>query len=229
MANKEGAPGRRSREESERTRTRILDRAEGLFARKGFQGVSVRELASASGVRPFTLQHHFGSKLGLYQAVLCRWDEELSNRIALRLSSEAAFPKLVEEVVDDLFDFFLAKRDWVAVTARATLGEGIGEDIALEDRSWIEFMGRGLRAQRLEVAADLDLRLLLITVEGILNNHVLAEAHYRNLFGKDVTDARVRARTKRHLRDVLLALLRGASGSGASAGRRVRKKRESTA
>lgn len=227
MANKQGAPGRRSRVESERTRTRILDRAEGLFARKGFRGVSVRELASASGVRPFTLQHHFGSKLGLYQAVLCRWDEELSNRISARLSGDAAFPDLVEEVVDDLFDFFLAKRDWVAVTARATLGEGIGEDIALEDRSWIEFMRRGVRARRLDVAPDLDLRLLLITIEGILNNHILAEAHYRQLFGRDVTDDRVRARTKRHLRDVLLALLGGAASEGAR--RHVRKKKGPTA
>ena len=157
MANKGSAPGRRSRVESERTRTRILDRAEGLFARKGFRGVSVRELASASGVRPFTLQHHFGSKLGLYQTVLCRWDEELGNRISVRLSGDAELPDLVEEVVDDLFDFLLAKRDWVAVTARATLGEGIGEDIALEDRSWIEFMGRGLRARGMEGAAGLDL------------------------------------------------------------------------
>jgi len=227
MANKGSAPGRRSRVESERTRTRILDRAEGLFARKGFRGVSVRELASASGVRPFTLQHHFGSKLGLYQTVLCRWDEELGNRISVRLSGDAAFPDLVEEVMDDLFDFFLAKRDWVAVTARATLGEGIGEDIALEDRSWIEFMGRGLRARGMEGAAGLDLRLLLITVEGILNNHVLAEAHYRHLFGKDVTDARLRARTKRHLRDVLLALLGGAAHR-AGPGRRVRKKKKGT-
>jgi hypothetical protein len=151
----------------------------------------------------------------------------VSNRISARLSGDAAFPDLVEEVVDDLFDFFLAKRDWVTVTARATLGEGIGEDIALEDRSWIEFMRRGLRARRLDVAPNLDLRLLLITIEGILNNHILAEAHYRQLFGRDVTDDRVRARTKRHLRDVLLALLGGAAPEGAR--RRVRKKKGRTA
>ena len=60
-----------------------------------------------------------------------------------------------------------------------------------------------------------------------LLNHILAEAHYRQLFGRDVTDDRVRARTKRHLRDVLLALLGGAASEGAR--RHVRKKKGTTA
>src|SRR5262249_21161353 len=73
--------GRRSQEEAERTRTRILDRAERLFSRRGYRGVSVRALSRACGVRPFTIQHHFGSKPGLYQAVLSRWDDEILKRV----------------------------------------------------------------------------------------------------------------------------------------------------
>src|SRR5262249_19635066 len=60
MANK-SRPGRRSQAESTRTRARLLDRAERLFARKGYRGMSLRELARACGVAPFTIQHHFGS------------------------------------------------------------------------------------------------------------------------------------------------------------------------
>jgi len=220
MANKARA-GRRSQAESTRTRTRLLDRAERLFARKGYRGMSLRELARSCGVAPFTIQHHFGSKFALYQAVVSRWDAEVLERVARSIGPERELPAVVEAVVDGLFDFFLSKRDWVALTQRAALGEGLPREVALEDRSWVAFIDRGLRAQRVG-PADLDLRLLLITVEGILANHVLSTAHYRQLFGKDVTDPRVRARTKRHLRDVILALVSSApaspaAGSGAPA------------
>ena len=56
-------------------------------------------------------------------------------------------------------------------------------------------------------ALKLDLGLLLITVEGILHHHVLSEGHYRQLYGKDVTDPRLKRRTKQHLKTVILALV----------------------
>jgi AcrR family transcriptional regulator len=206
MPNKPRLPGRRSQAEALRTRARILDRAERLFARRGYRGVSLRELARACGVRPFTIQHHFGSKLRLYQAVLCRWDEEILARVSRALDASGDFPALVERVVDDLFDFLLERRDWVALTARAALGEGLPRSLALEDHGWVRVMDAGLR-QRGVGPRELDLRLLLVTLEGMLHHHVLSVAHYRQLFGRDVTEPRLRARTKAHLRNAILALV----------------------
>jgi AcrR family transcriptional regulator len=60
-------------------------------------------------VQPFTIQHHFGSKPGLYQAVLSRWDEEILARVGAVLASEADLATTVEKVVEELFDFFLEK------------------------------------------------------------------------------------------------------------------------
>lgn len=212
--------GRRSQEESERTRRRLLDRAERLFARKGYGSVSVRELARAARVQPFTIQHHFGSKRGLYQAALTRWDAEVLARVARALEGGPAsavdgepdaFASAVERVIDELFEFFLSRRNWVALTARAALGEGVPARLRLEDRSWIRFMDRALREQRRR-RPGLDLKLLLISVEGILNHHVLSKGHYRQLFGRDVTEGRLKAHTKRHLREVILALVEARPG-----------------
>jgi AcrR family transcriptional regulator len=206
MANKNRSPGRRSQAESVRTRVRILDRAERLFARRGYRGVSLREIADRSGVRPFTVQHHFGSKLGLYRAVLDRWDDEVRARLARAVADQTDIGSAVENVVETLFDFFLSKRSWVAVTARAALGEGLPRGVVLDDRSWVRFIDTTTRERRFG-SLKLDLGLLLITVEGVLNNHVLARAHYRQLYGKDVTDPRLKARTKEHLKSVILALV----------------------
>ena len=51
-------------------RTRLLDAATPLFAEKGFNGVSVREIARDAGVNVSLISYYFGGKEGLYAAVL---------------------------------------------------------------------------------------------------------------------------------------------------------------
>ena len=51
-------------------RETILSAAQGLFARKGFHGVSIDEIARAVNVSPAILYRHFVSKQTLYDAVL---------------------------------------------------------------------------------------------------------------------------------------------------------------
>lgn len=52
------------------TKTRIVGQAKGLFAARGYRGVSVREIAEACGLGKATLYHHFRDKRELYLAVL---------------------------------------------------------------------------------------------------------------------------------------------------------------
>ena len=51
-------------------RSKLLATAARLFARKGYNGVSVRELAKAAGVNLSMISYHFGGKEGLYAEVL---------------------------------------------------------------------------------------------------------------------------------------------------------------
>jgi AcrR family transcriptional regulator len=204
------APGRRSGAAAAATRERILRQAQRLFARKGYGATSLRELASAAGVRLFTLQHHFGSKQALYAEMMRCWEREVRELLAPLLAERGDPAALVERVVDALFDFFLANRARVTISARAALGEGAPRRL-VGDRGWVRLVGASLAEHRLS-AAGLELGLLLITIEGVLHNHVLAAPHYRRLYGRSVSDAAVAARVKRHLTEVILRLV---GGSGA--------------
>ena len=62
----------RPRRKGEQTRERILDAAEALFAERGFDGTTLRDVASRVGVRNPSLYNHFDSKESLYAAVLER-------------------------------------------------------------------------------------------------------------------------------------------------------------
>jgi TetR/AcrR family transcriptional regulator len=51
-------------------RANLIEAAIPMFAAKGFNGVSVREIATASGANLSMISYYFGSKEGLYTAVL---------------------------------------------------------------------------------------------------------------------------------------------------------------
>src|SRR5919109_5028362 len=55
---------------SEERRQAIVDAVKGVFAEKGFDGTTTRELANAAGVSEALLYKHFPSKESLYAAML---------------------------------------------------------------------------------------------------------------------------------------------------------------
>ncbi len=59
-----------ARPRSSDARERLLQAAAPLFASRGFNGVSVRELAESAGVNVAAISYHFGGKAGLYTASL---------------------------------------------------------------------------------------------------------------------------------------------------------------
>lgn len=61
-------PGRPRAADAEPTREVILRVATDLFARNGFDAVSLRAVAEAAGVDVATVHHHAGGKLVLYQS-----------------------------------------------------------------------------------------------------------------------------------------------------------------
>lgn len=66
----------------EDTRRRILDTALALFAAEGFNGASTRDIAERAGVNLPAIQYYFGSKEGLYRAVIALIGEHLVQTIS---------------------------------------------------------------------------------------------------------------------------------------------------
>lgn len=209
MANNTSNVGKRSQEESLRTQNRILDKAEYLFSRLGFGGVSIREIGKAAGVHHHTIQHHYGSKENLYEVVLTRWDHKVRELLLDAIGEIDNLEDAIKVVVERLFDFMLEKRDWVALTARAATGAGQPGTMKLKQDGWVQFMNDTMRDHKMG-GLGLDPGLLMITVEGLLNNHILAEKHYRDLYGMDLDHAEMRAKTKEHLKQVLSILVTSA-------------------
>jgi TetR/AcrR family transcriptional regulator, regulator of cefoperazone and chloramphenicol sensitivity len=66
----------------EDTRKRLLDAATRLFSDRGFEGVATREIAADANTTLPSIPHHFGSKEGLYQAVIASIAEEIAKHLS---------------------------------------------------------------------------------------------------------------------------------------------------
>ena len=60
-------------------RDRILDTAEILFAERGFDGVTLRQIAEGANVDVALASYHFGKKLDLFRAVFMRRTPEINS------------------------------------------------------------------------------------------------------------------------------------------------------
>lgn len=76
----EGLPASQIQERSKRTQEMILDGALAEFSSKGFDGARIDEIALRAGVNKNLLYHHFGSKDGLFTALLERMYETIRQR-----------------------------------------------------------------------------------------------------------------------------------------------------
>lgn len=70
-------------EEGER-RARLVQTAAALFAEKGFDGVSTRDIATAAQVNISLISYYFNGKEGLYLAVLEDFTKEARQRMAVQ-------------------------------------------------------------------------------------------------------------------------------------------------
>ncbi len=83
------------------TRQRILKAAERLFAKRGIDAVSIRDITDAAKVNSASIHYHFGSKSGLVDAMLARWAGQL---VARRGQLLDAIEKLPEPQVRDVVE-----------------------------------------------------------------------------------------------------------------------------
>ncbi|MBK8594243.1 MAG: TetR/AcrR family transcriptional regulator [Holophagales bacterium] len=84
----------------EETRREILRAAGEAFAESGFVGATTRAVAARAAVNVATLHYHFGSKEGLYRAVL-----ENASRGTMPAVPASPDGEGVERLVDGLFSF----------------------------------------------------------------------------------------------------------------------------
>ncbi len=115
------------------TRAGLLEAATRLFSERGFDGVSTRKIAGAVGATLPSIAHHFGSKAGLYQAVLQGIADEMSEKLAS--AAAQAMAVLADAAADrnqqlDALLHLLTNHAWVILYSRPEWARLMGQEQA---------------------------------------------------------------------------------------------------
>lgn len=149
-------------------RTELLDRAIELFRRQGYMGTSTADLVEELGVNRKSMYAEFGSKQGLFEAALERYDEEhLSNVLGPIEAPDAG----VDAIRGAFTSYADASEGWVSgrgcllcntAVERAALDPGAAQHVA----NYLERLTAAFRhalvngQHRGDIAADADLDAL---------------------------------------------------------------------
>ena len=98
-------------------REQLLQVAARLFAAKGFEPVTIEEIASKANVSKPVVYEHFGSKDGLYAVIVDREMNILLGMVQDSLTGEHP-RQLIEQAAKALFDYIESRADGFRILAR---------------------------------------------------------------------------------------------------------------
>lgn len=105
------APASRSAGRGEETRAALLAAGRRLFARRGFDGASVRDITREAKTNLGAVTYHFGSKRALYVAVLVEGLTPMVDRVGRAAAGAGTPVERLERVVEGFFEHVGANPD----------------------------------------------------------------------------------------------------------------------
>jgi AcrR family transcriptional regulator len=202
-------PGRPAGSNGDRTRERLLVAAVETFARTGLAGTSVRDIAKRARIRVSTLYHYFPSKEALYHAVQDRVHGQVRELVISALGQGRDFKETAATAIRELFDFFLRNRAYVRLGYRTALEgrPGTLADERIAER-WLGLLEGTLGPSQVrgEVRA-VDPVLLMLSIDALVHWHIIADALYERLLGKNLDDPELAHQVREHVTAIALRTL----------------------
>ncbi len=171
------------------TRDVILREARSCFARQGFEGTSLNDIAAGVGIRRPSLLHYFASKEAIYREVLTDALLDWGRRLDRPLPADHTSGwERVDDVLKVSFDFFVTNPDIVVIVRREALTEEshLGFDLGTALRPYYE---RAVEFFRREMERGVfrhhDAEHLVLTGYGALLTYFSDRAMLRGLIDVD--------------------------------------------
>ena len=203
-----------ARRDAAASREGLIAAAIAEFARNGFAGARVDEIAQSAGVNKQLVYHYFGSKQGLYLAALESVYVEIREKERRLSLGELEPMAAMAELVGFSFDYLAEHPEFIALLADENRNQGAhvleSDRLRKMHTPVIDMVDATLRSGvRAGVFCDdFDAVNLYITIAGISyfffsNNHTLSA-----IFGRKLGSRAALARRRRHVIAFTLNALR---------------------
>lgn len=195
----------------------ILLAAEELFADKGFEGTSVRDIAHKAGVNIAMISYYFGSKEKLFEALI-EYRSAYTTGILEELRQDQSLTpmekmyKLIEFYVHRIFSNYRYHTIITRHISTIVSPEVKNLMVSIKERNLDQIrkiLGDG---EEKGVFRKVDVEMTLATLFGTISQITLAKDFYCHLLGLESPDDSIYTeemsdRVKRHLKELLFAHL----------------------
>lgn len=195
----------------EGVRTRLLEAAGDLFARKGYAATTVREIVERAGVTKPVLYYHFGSKEGIYLALMREAFDIFNATLDGALAGGGSARQRIERVFASVFELMVEHLDVLRVIHAIYYGPPQGApsfDFDAYHQSLVDtlraLVEEGMRSGEFRLADPGEVTWAVIgalsVAEGIILGHqeiAFGPEQFRRILAvvfEGVLDSRVRAR-----------------------------------
>ena len=193
------------------SRDKILDAAEALFAKRGYAGVGLSELAEMVGLGKSSLFHHFENKAQLYAAVAARILRRIEERLVRSLAKGGDPLARLERWLDALVDELADNSTYARLLLRSLFEDdelpgNTPEELEAQRAigSMMASVGTILReGMAAGIFRAANVQHLLLTLVGVTVFPFASGDFGAEVLRKDIFDAAEVRRRKRELRDLL--------------------------
>jgi len=210
MENKPDNPEKLSK--GQRTAGRIMDAAEDLFARRGYEGTTLRQIAAGAEIQEPGLYNHFSGKLALYEAVLHRALNPMAEALGAHLN-QASGLRDYTNLPSLMTDLLLDHPQIAALFQQAMQGdsESIGNQLI---RTWLDRLFKegilslgSLGSPGDEEQDQAALAINVIAMFNLTTGYFLSQRAFDTMAEGDLQSPENIARQKRLLHRVMRAML----------------------
>jgi AcrR family transcriptional regulator len=210
MKNQTDTPAKLSK--GKLTAQRIMDAAEDLFSRQGYEGTTLRQIAQRAQLQEPGLYNHFAGKLALYEAMLHRALNPMAEALSAHLS-QASGLRDYTDLPSIMTDLLLEHPQIAALFQQAMQGDldSVGNKLV---RSWLDQLFRkgilslgGLGASAEDDPDQAELAISVIAMFNLTTGYFLSQRAFDTMAEGDLQAPENIARQKRLLHRVMRAML----------------------
>lgn len=163
----------------------ILTAAEKLFSTMGFDGTSVRDIATEAGVNVAMISYYFGSKEKLMEAIFERNTYKMRLKMETMLQNDKMTNhEKVNELIEDYVEKFLSKPQFHKLMLREQLDDkpggvtGMINELKMRNYGQIrKLIHEGQKNG--EFRKNIDITLMMATMVGTVSQMIISERFYR--------------------------------------------------
>ncbi len=195
----------------------IIDTAIELFAEKGFEGTSIRDLATRADVNVAMINYYFGSKDKLFEALVERKVSFMRNLLdGLMNNTEMSEIEKIDFIIESYVSKFMEQplfhkvlQQEMLVTQRITLHENVLSIFAKNRADVVAIIEKGIRKK---VFRKVDPQLTFASVVGTINHVMQSKRSCNMLLNKEpdhdpYTDVHFKKRIITHIKQMIHAHL----------------------